>query len=689
MTAKTVSDPGPSGFIRACLAFPARRPACAAALLCGLVVAAYAPVFHNGFIWDDDSSLTQNHFIQASDGLGRFWFTTQTPDYWPVTASTFWLEWRLWGAQAIGYHATNLVLHVLAALLLWAILRRLRVPGAYFAALLFAVHPVNVESVAWIAQRKNLLGMLFFLASILCFLKTGLAAPAGQDGRAGRGRWYGLSVAAFLLAMLSKGSVAPLPLVLLGLIWWHRRPRARDLAQLAPFFLIALVLAGVDAWFQTHGTGEVIRQAGGIERLLGAAAVVWFYLAKALLPIRLLFVYPAWRIQAGDPLWWLPLLGALGLTGALWAARRPARPALFAWLYFCAMLGPVLGFSDVYFMRFSLVADHYQYLAIIGIIALAAAGWGRWAGLAGARAHPAAAVAAAAALVGLLAGLSWRQSRSYRDSETLFRATLAGNPAAWLADTNLGAILVNTGRPREAAGYLVEALRLHPDLPQAELDLGTALRALGRKDEAMSHYAAGLRLSPASPGAHYDVGVGLADARRLPEAVAQFAQALQLRRDYPEAENALGNALRQLGRVPEALPHLRRAIELRPDFPEAENNLGIALAQSGDLPEAIAHLERAAQLGPGYLEAENNLGIALAQAGRMTEAIVHFERMVQLRPANAQFRFNLANALAQAGRLPEAAAQYAEALRLNPAFTPAREMLDRISAAGALPSSGP
>jgi len=651
----------------------------AALLLVGLVLAAYAPVWHNGFIWDDDSSVTQNQFIHAPDGLHSFWLTTRTPDYWPVTASVLWLEWRLWGLNPAGYHAVSLGLHALAALLLWAVLRRLRMPGAYFAALLFAVHPVNVESVAWIAQRKNLLGMVFFLLSILAFLRTG---PEEPQPRAGAGRWYGLSLLAFLLAMLSKGSVAPLPLVLLGVIAWRRRPTAGDLGRLLPFFTIAAVLAGVDAWFQTHGTGEVIRQASMVDRLLGAAAVAWFYLGKALVPVRLLFVYPQWQIRAADPRWWLPLAAAAVLTAILWKGRSRARPALFAWGYFGVMLLPVMGFSDVYFMRFSLVADHYQYLALVGVAALAGAAWGRWAG----RSKAGPPLAAAAGLICLLGGLTWRQSRNFRDTETLFRATLQGNPGAWLADTNLGAILADKGNPQEAIGYLQEALRLHPDLPQAELDLGTALRALGRRDEAMVHYEAGLRLSPESPGAHYDVGVGLVDVRRLPEALAQFGEALRLRADYPEAENALGNALRREGRVSDALPHFEQALRLKPDFAEAENNLGIALAQSGRLPEAIPHLERATQLGPAYVEGENNLAIVLAQSGRLPEAVGHFEKMVRLRPDNVQFRFNLGNALAQLGRLPEAAAQYAEILRLNPAFTPARQMLDRLAAAGALPS---
>ncbi len=651
-----------------------RRPAWGwgAALLMALVFAAYAPVLRNGFVWDDDSSLTGNHFVQAPDGLRQFWFSTRTPDYWPVTETSFWLEWRLWGDRAAGYHATNLVLHALTAVLLWAALRRLQVPGAYLAAALFAVHPVNVESVAWIAERKNLLGLLFALCALLAFLRT---EPARARPAAGSGKWLALSWLAFVLALLSKGSVAPWPLVLLGVIAWHRRPTAADLRRLAPFFGAAIALAAVDVWFQRHGTGEVIREAGLLTRALGAGAAVWFYLGKALWPAHLAFVYPQWEISPQRGLWWLPLLGALAVTGLLAAGGRPARPALFAWGYFGVMLIPVLGFSDVYFMRFSLVADHYQHLAIIGVIAFLAAAWAAWA----ARSAPLPPGCVAVAAVALLGVLCWRQCRIYRDRETLFRATLRENPGAWLAYTNLGALLTDTGRLQEAADDLRQALRLKPDLPQAELDLGTVLRSLGRRDEAMTHFQAGLRLSPESPGAHYDVGVGFADARRYPEAIAQLAEAIRLRPDYAAAETAWGNALRALGRGAEALPHFERALQLNPAQADAENNLGIALAQSGRLPEALAHLERAAQLQPGAVETESNVGIALAQTGRLAEAIVHFTRAVEAHPANVRLRFNLGNALAQSGRFSEAMAQYAEALRLDPAFSPAREMMRRLA----------
>ena len=296
---------------------------------------AYRPSITGGFILDDDRLIYDNDLIKASDGLCQFWCTTKADDYWPVTNSTFWIEWRLWGMNSTGYHVTNLILHIVEALLIWIILRKLSIPGAFLAALIFAVHPVNVESVAWIAQRKNMMAMLFFLLSILWYLKD-TTVPTASVGMAPTcprrihcplaslhpspsilhsSLWYWLSLAAFVLAMLSKGSVVVLPVLLLGIIWWLRPLTRLDLMRTAPFFLVAAVLAGVNVWFQTHGHGEVIRIASFSERLLGAGGVVWFYLYKALLPLDLDFVYPQWHIQSRQSAVVAAAFGGIGRYG--------------------------------------------------------------------------------------------------------------------------------------------------------------------------------------------------------------------------------------------------------------------------------------------------------------------------------------------------------------------------------------
>ncbi len=335
----------------------------------------YFPALNGGFIWDDHPLITDSNLIKAPDGPYRFWCTTDPIDYWPATNTTFWIEWRLWGMHPSGYHVTNLILHIAEAVLIWVILRKLSIPGAFLAAMIFALHPVNVESVAWIAQRKNLMAMLFFLLSIHWYLKAtvsmsiaGITPGRPHGGPWERGSissfilhpssfhfWYWLSLASFTLAMLSKGSVAVLPILLLGIVWWLRPLTWRDLAWSGPFFLVALAFTAVNMRFQTFDMKEAIRIAGFAERLLGAGCVVWFYLYKAILPIDLSFVYAQWHIETGNPLWWLPLAAALAVTAVLWRYRKSwSRPLLFAWGFFCVVLVPVMGFTDVYFMRYAL-----------------------------------------------------------------------------------------------------------------------------------------------------------------------------------------------------------------------------------------------------------------------------------------------------------------------------------------------
>ncbi len=273
-----------------------------AALLVGLICAAYYPALDGDFILDDDLLLTDNELIKASDGLLQFWYSPKAEEYYPISNSTLWVEWRLWGMRTMGYHVANLVLHVAAAILIWVILEKLAIGGAFLAALLFALHPVNVESVAWIAQRKDALAMVFFLLSILSYLQGDLQSPPPQFRfcRPGARRWYWLSLLAFLLAMLSKGSVAVLPAILLLIVWWQRRRIATgDIVRVAPYLLVAVVLTPVNIWYQTHGTGYVFRDATWAERLIGAGGVVWFYLSKALAPVNLVLVYPQWRIELG------------------------------------------------------------------------------------------------------------------------------------------------------------------------------------------------------------------------------------------------------------------------------------------------------------------------------------------------------------------------------------------------------
>jgi protein O-mannosyl-transferase len=608
--------------------------------LVALTLLAYSPAFSGSFIWDDNNFLTDSPLIKAADGLRRFWLTAQAPDYWPLTSSTLWLEWRLWGMNAAGYHATNVILHVVEALLLWRVLRQLRIPGAYLGALIFALHPVNAESVVWITQRKNLVAMLFFLLSLRWFLKD-----------TGTGRYYALSLVAFALALLGKGSVAPLPLVLLGTIAWRRRLEGRDWLRVAPFFAVATAFTAVNLTLQAHHYAP-FRTAGLPERLAGAGAIVWFYLGKAVWPVALSFVYPHWTIRTGDLGWWMPLLSALALTALLWSARRTsvwARAGLFAWGYFCVMLTPVLGLTDVAYMKFSLVADHYQHLALLGVTAFAGAalatGWRRLP----AAAQPAG-WAVGGALLAVLGLLTLRQSRIDADPRRLYVATLERNPESSLAHNNLAILLADEpGRQSEAIAHYEAALRSDPNMGEAEYNLGSVLlRMPGRKADAIEHYEAAVRINPG-------------------RAVAQ---------------NSLGRALAAVpGRAPEAIAHLEEAVRLDPSMYQAHFNLADALAaRPGRRDDAIAHYEAGLRLDPNNVEAQNNFANVLSTIpSRVPDAIEHYEAALRLNPNIAEIHCNLADALATLpGRSADAIAHYEQALRLNPNLGGVREKLDEL-----------
>ena len=486
------------------------------------------------------------------------------------------------------------------------------------------------------------------------------------------GRWYGFSLLAFVLAMLSKGSVAILPLVLLWIVWWQRPLVKEDLLRTAPFWAIAVVLTGVNIWCQGQLSEEPFRNANFTERLSGAGAVVWFYLSKALVPINLMFVYPQWHIKTGDFLWWLPLSAALLVSAALvWRRHSPqaswGRPLLFAWGFFCLALVPVLGFTDVGFMRYSLVADHYQHIAMIGVMALAAAVWSNWHQQAR-EASRSALVVIAAFIVSAFTLLSWQQSRLYADAITLYQATLEKNPTAWLIHYNLGVALSQAGWSQEVIEHYQRALRIKPDYAAAHSNLGAALAQAGRVQEAIDHCQQALRLKPDYPEASNNLGAALLDAGRTQEAIEQLEQSLRLRPNYALAHNNLGNALLNTGRTQEAIEQYWQALQLKSNFPEAQNNLGFALANAGRLPEAIEQYRQALRLKPEYAEAHLNLGNVLLMVGRTQEAAEHFEQALQFKPDYAEAHYNLGNMLVGAGRVKEAIEHYQQALRIKPDY---------------------
>ncbi len=502
-------------------------------------------------------------------------------------------------------------------------------PGAFLAALLFAIHPVNLQVAAWISQRKEILAALFFVLSILWYVRYQKSRKLGAVTMTpGTRHWYWFSLSAFALAILSKGSVGTLPLVLLLIVWWlHGRITKRDIVQSLPFFCVGLVVSLLHVWSQMHG--DPIAHASFSERLSGAGAVVWFYLASAFLPINLSAVYPQWLIRTGDLRWWLPLLAAVAVSGLLWWHRRRGwvRPLLLVWCYCCFALVPVVGFAETGGMKISLVADHCQHLALIGVVALVAAGCAyfhqhttvrRWAKM------------PAIVLVGCLAMLGWHRSSLFGNSVLLFQDSLTRNPQSWLVHTNLAIALGKTGRTQEALEHCRQADRFNPDSPLVHHNWGVQLFDAGRFPEAIEQFRQTLRLMPDSDNAHRDLATALFAAGQQHEATEQFALVLRGNPENAQSHYELGVALAKTGRLREGIEQFQEAIRLKPIYPEAHNNLGSALLDAGQISEAVEQFQQAIQLQPEYVQAYANLTIAYARLNRHNEAIIAGEKAASL-----------------------------------------------------------
>ncbi len=662
-------------------------------LLLVATLAAYQPAWRGGVLWDDDRHMTRED-LRTTDGLRRIWFEIgATQQYYPLVHTAFWIQHRLWGQDTLGYHLVNIVLHALSAFLLGVILTRLGVPGARLAAAIFALHPVHVESVAWIAELKNTLSGVLYLGAGLAYLR--------YDERR-TGPFYGLALALFVLGLLSKTVTATLPAALLVVLWYRRGCLSwrGDVVPLVPFFVLGAAGGSLTAWVERTLIGARGAEFAFtlVERALIAGRAFWFYLGKLVWPAGLTFIYPRWEVSRVSVAHYAYPLGAGLLVAGLWLVRKRSRAPLAAALYFGGTLFPALGFFNVYPFRFSFVADHFQYLASIGVIALFAAGAAQLARRCGL--GPKSAAATAAGICAVLALLTWNQSRQYTDAETLYRATLRRNPSCWLAHVNLGILelprdkkeaeehfaaalrlkpdlaeaYINLGLPKFsenielAQAYFREAVRLRPDSAEAHNNLGCALQQVGRLEEALEHFDEALRLRHDYADAHYNRGNTLLKMDRLREAEAHFRRAVELRPDAAEIRCRLADALRRMGRLGEAIFEYREAVRLKPDYAEARFNLGYALHEAGRPDEAVVQYSIALEYKPDAAEIHNNLGAALDQLGRLEEAAGHFARAVRLRPDSAEARNNLAFALHRLGRLEEAVVQYEETLRIRPDY---------------------
>jgi Flp pilus assembly protein TadD len=593
----------------------AHKPWLLALLLVIATFAAYQPVWHAGFIWDDDALVTKNRALQSLDGLGEIWGKPgTTTQYYPLVFSTFWAEYHLWKLQPLGYHLVNILLHALNAVLLWRVLRRLEVPGSWWAAAIFALHPVSAESVAWITERKNVLSGSFYFLAVLAYLRFRPLRDR-EAALACDWRYYPLVLTLFLCALLSKTVTCSLPAVLMLLVWWKTgRVERRDVLGLAPLFVLGAASGFMTTWMEKHYVGARGTEwsLSFMQRYLVGGRALWFYAGKLFWPHNLTFIYPRWEIDARVAWPYLFPLAALVVLIALWLLRwRIGRGPLVAVLCFAGTLVPALGFFDVFPFRYSFVADHFQYLACIGLISLAVSTGTAVCDRAGQWGHNWGTVAAAIVL--LIMGVStWRQTHIYRADETLWRDTLTKNLQCWMAHNNLGMDLAQMGREQEAMGHYEQALQIKPDYVDAHNNLGNALLRAGKVQEAIIHYEQALRIKPDLAETHYNLGLALEYTGRVQEAIQHYKQALRINPDYVDAHNNLGVTLMGQGKLQEAIIHYEQALRIKPDLAETHYNLGLALEYTGRVQEAIQHYERALCIKPDFVQAQEALARARA-----------------------------------------------------------------------------
>ena len=640
-------------------------------VLIAATLVVYWPALHGGFVWDDDSHISDNPTLRSLKGLWEIWFQPgATCQYYPLSFTGFWIGYQLWGLHTPGYHLITVALHGTGAVLLWQVLKRLEVRAAWLAGAIFALHPVNVMSVAWMTELKNTLSGVLILGAAWAYLRfAGLgvygrtAVPSGADWR------YGLlSLALFQLAMFAKTAVSFLPVTLVLLVWWKRgRLTWRSAWPLLAMFGIAVGMGLLTLRVEhLHGaTGDEFRM-GWRERVLVSGRSFWFYLGKLFYPHPLIFIYERWKINAGA--WWQYVYPAatLGMFSGLWLWRKRIGKGIFvALLHFYITTSMIVLIQVLYMMRYTFVTDHWQYYGCMSVFAVAAAGiagtlsrlglWGKPSG--------------AMLLTGLLltmATLSWRQCAMYADAETFWQTTLRRNPDCPMAYYNLGVTYFRQGRLDEAILQYQKMLQMSPDEVDAYNNLGSAFLQEGRVDEAIAHYQKALAIKPDYAQTYYNMGNAFFQEGRVDEAMAYYQKALTLNPDSAEANYNLGNALFQQGRLDEAASHYQKALAVKPDYAEAHNNLGNVLIQQQRVDEAVMHFQKALAIKPDYADAQNNLGSAFLQQGRLDEAITHYQKALAINPNAADVHDHLGDALIQQGRTAEALSHYQQALTVKP-----------------------
>jgi Flp pilus assembly protein TadD len=580
-------------------------------MLIAAVVATYIPIWWAGFIWDDDLVITKNPVIIGPKGLLDIW-TSSDADICPLTITTFHFEYALWGLNPLFYHLVNVLLHGASGVVLWHVLRRLGVPGAWLGAAIWALHPVQVESVAWITELKNAQSGLFFLLSILFFLRSIEPSAARREWN----RDYALSLLFAAGAEASKSSTVILPLVLGLVAWWAEgRWNLRNQLKAIPVYFMSIA-AGLAS--MANQSQQLTENASALwvrtwpARIITAGDAIWFYLGKLIWPYPLLTIYPRWKPEVASWTSYLPLAAAIALFLVLLFLRRPwSKACLFAYAYFLITLLPVLGLVDMFFLRFSFVADHFQYLPSIGPIALAVAGVVRTANSLRMPTWLPATLAAGVLLVLGITSSQW--ALLYQTDDRLWTYVLSKNPDSWLGQTRIGVMQMNRGDVDGAMAHFQASLALYPDDNDALNNLAAAYAAKGQIDEAIKHIRRALAIKPSYTDAHYNLAQLLMRENQLQEAIGELQTTIRLNPDHEAAYTNLALIYVQQGRDAEALQDFQKAAAIVPRDPIVYADLGSFFAIRGHFAEAIEQFQHALKLNPGFEAARRDMARAQSQ----------------------------------------------------------------------------
>jgi tetratricopeptide (TPR) repeat protein len=646
-------------------------------LIAGLTVWIYWPSLRGEFIWDDNWYLTNNPLMRGVSGLWKFWAQPGSwVEYYPVQETVQWAQWELWGTETLGYHLTNVALHIISALLVWRLLAKFGLRLAWVGGVIFAVHPVQVESVAWISELKNTLSLPFFLLAMCSWIDF-------EESR--RQEDYQNALGLFLLALLCKITMAPFAVVILLYAWWKRgRVDLLDLKASGPFFIIAIGLGIVSMVVghlyleRGHAPPDKIDMGSLFERIGGAGVITMVYLARVFLPVGIMLGHPQWQVSFVAWIGYVGWLALLGMGWWIWTKRATwGRHMALGLGFFLITLAPFLGFETVSYMKFTWVLDHLLYIPMIGIIGLVVAGLGSLEGK-----LPTGGRFVVMGMVGVLVIGMAAESRTFAglflNEQTLWSYTLQRNPDFWMGHDNLGEALLVQKKYAEAIPEFEAVIRLKPDFDEGYYNLGVALDESGKTAEAEAKYREAIALNPSNARAY----LTLADLEKtkgnIAEAEDLLRHAVAVNPNYSAAQIDLGDILVETGRAEEAASLYEQAIEANPDFAQLYYNLGNALLKSGHVPEAIVQFQAAVDLDATVAPMHENLGVALARSWRMPEAISEFQAALAIDPGYQAARDNLGLALMQTGRLDEAKEQFQQALKANPTDVKAAQSLVKL-----------